>query len=298
MTHRLPPFKSIEAFVVAARVLSFTEAASTLNLTVPAVSRRIQTLESELGVPLFERAHRALTLTDAGASYLSHLAPAIETIRRASDDLRGGLRGDVLRISLPASLAASWLAPRLPAFQACHGGIALELHSMSGHGDLDGGDADLAIWPGTGNWPGLRAERLLDMDAYPVCSADFLARNPGLHAAADLATCPLLGIVGQPDIWTAWLRTAGVAAPAQVTHAFDNFHLLYRAAASGLGVALGVDVIVRHYIDDGELVRPFDLSCRLARGYYVVGRGSDWMLRPIRIFREWLAGQANGRAGN
>jgi len=296
MRHRLPPFKSIEAFVVAARALSFTEAASTLHLTVPAISRRIQVLESELGVALFERTHRGLRLTAAGEAYLVRLAPAIDTIRRASDALRESARGQSLKVTLPASLAANWLVPRLPDFQAAHRGIHLELRSMSSQADLEGSDADLAIWPGTGHWPGLRAERLFDMDAYPVCSADFLAAHPGLRDVADLAACPLIGIAGQEDFWSAWLRAAGVAAPAPVEQSFDNFHLLYRAAASGLGVALGVDVIVRPYLDDGELVRPFDASFKLAKGYYVVCRSGEWAQRPIRAFREWLLTQAESGA--
>ena len=298
MGHRLPPFKSIEAFVVAARALSFTEAAATLHLTVPAISRRIQVLENELGVMLFERTHRALRLTAAGESYLARLAPAIDAIRRASDVVREGARGESLKVTLPASLAANWLVPRLPDFQAAHRGIHLELRSMSGQADLAASDADLAIWPGTGHWPGLRAERLLDMDAYPVCNADFLAAHPALRDVADLAACPLLGIAGQEDFWSAWMRAAGVPGPARVALAFDNFHLLYRAAASGLGVALGVDVMVRPYLDDGQLVRPFDASFKLPKGYYVVCRSSDWTQRPIRAFREWLLTQAESAAAS
>jgi LysR family glycine cleavage system transcriptional activator len=296
MGHRMPPFKSIEAFVAAARTLSFTDAASRLHLTVPAVSRRIQVLETELGVTLFERAHRALQLTAAGETYLTHLAPALETIRRASEELRGEARGGSLTVSLPASLAANWLVPRLPGFQASHRDVQVELRSMNGHGDLDRSDADLAIWPGPCSWSGLRTERLLDMDAYPVCGADFLARHPELRGARDLTACALLGIAGQPEQWPAWLRAAGVAGPARIEQAFDNYHLLYRAAETGLGVALGVEVIVRPYLDQGQLVRPFDVSVKLSKGYYVVCRGSDWTQRPVSIFREWLMAQARGDA--
>jgi LysR family glycine cleavage system transcriptional activator len=296
MGHRMPPFKAIEAFVVAARTPSFTQAASRLHLTVPAVSRRIQALETELGVALFERTHRALRLTAAGEVYLTHLAPALETIRRASDELRGAPRGRSLTVSLPASLAANWLVPRLPGFHASHDDIDVALRSMNGHTDL-GDDADLAIWPGPGSWSGLRAERLLDMDAYPVCGADFLARHPELRSVNDLTACPLLGVAGQPEQWPAWLRGAGVAGTASIRQAFDNLHLLYRAAASGLGVALGVDVVVRPYLAQDELVRPFNVSVKLSRGYYVVCRGSDWTQRPISTFREWLMTQARGDVG-
>jgi len=292
MGHRMPPFKSIEAFVVAARVLSFTQAAAMQHLTVPAISRRVRALELELGVPLFERSHRALELTEAGQAYLARLAPAIDTIRRASDGLRDGTRGNSLTVSLPASLAANWLVARLPAFQAAHRDIDVELRSMNGHGDLDGSEADLAIWPGTGKWEGLRAERLLDMDAYPVCGADFLDAHPALQHPRDLAAAPLLGIAGQQEAWNAWLQAAGVADRPHIGSVFDNFHLLYRAAASGLGVALGVDVIVRPYLEQGLLVRPFDVSFKLMKGYYVVCRSNDWAQPPVSIFRRWLTEQA------
>jgi len=290
----MPPFKSIEAFIVVARALSFTEAASALHLTVPAVSRRIKNLETELGVSLFHRKPRALQLTEAGESYLSHLAPAIETIRHASDRVRGHSHGHSLKVSLPASLAANWLVPRLPSFHAKHRGIQIELQSMNGCADLDASEADLAVWPGTGDWPGLRAQRLLDMDAYPVCGADFLGAGQPLRSLDDLLQCPLLGIAGQEDFWPEWLRAAGVVGPARVQQVFDNFHLLYQAAASGLGVALGVDVIVGPYLEASQLVRPFDVSFRLAKGYYVVCRSSDWTQRPIGTFRQWLMTQAGG----
>ena len=294
MGKRMPSFKSIEAFVVVARALSFTEAASALHLTVPAVSRRIKNLETELGVSLFHRKPRALQLTEAGESYLSHLAPAIETIRHASDRVRGHSHGHSLKVSLPASLAANWLVPRLPSFHAKHRGIQIELQSMNGCADLDASEADLAVWPGTGDWPGLRAQRLLDMDAYPVCGADFLGAGQPLRSLDDLLQCPLLGIAGQEDFWPEWLRAAGVVGPARVQQVFDNFHLLYQAAASGLGVALGVDVIVGPYLEASQLVRPFDVSFRLAKGYYVVCRSSDWTQRPIGTFRQWLMTQAGG----
>jgi len=294
MGKRMPSFKSIEAFVVVARALSFTEAASALHLTVPAVSRRIKSLETELGVSLFHRKPRALQLTEAGESYLSHLAPAIETIRHASDRVRGHSHGHSLKVSLPASLAANWLVPRLPSFHAKHRGIQIELQSMNGCADLDASEADLAVWPGTGDWPGLRAQRLLDMDAYPVCGADFLGAGQPLRSLDDLLQCPLLGIAGQEDFWPEWLRAAGVVGPARVQQVFDNFHLLYQAAASGLGVALGVDVIVGPYLDASQLVRPFDVSFRLTKGYYVVCRSGDWTQRPIGTFRQWLMTQAGG----
>jgi LysR family transcriptional regulator, glycine cleavage system transcriptional activator len=297
MKARIPPFKSIEAFVVAARSLSFTAAASTLNLTVPAVSRRIQTLEMDLGVALFQRTHRSLKLTDAGEVYVSRLAPAIEGLQRASDCIRTKAGRRSVKVSLPASLAANWLVPRLHRFRAEHEDINFELESTNGTTDFDEkGDVDLAIWLGTGNWPGVRTERLLDVEASPVCRAELLAEDAGLRTEDDVVKFPLLGIMHQHDLWAEWLRSAGIKRPERVSHAFDNFHLLYRAAASGLGIALGIDVIVRPYLDDGQLVLPFNRWCKLTKGYYVVCRSADWTRRPVSTFREWLMTEAE--AGN
>ena len=66
------------------------------------------------------------------------------------------------------------------------------------------------------------------------------------------------------------MRAVGIPSSRCVHHAFDNFHLLYRAAASGLGTALGVDVIVKPCLEDAQPVRPFNTWRRLTKGYYIV----------------------------
>lgn len=302
MISRMPPFKSIEAFVVAARALSFTEAASTLNITVPAVSRRIQALETDLGVPLFQRKHRALALTHAGEAYFLNLEPAIDSIRQASHRVRAGARSRSVKISLPASLAANWLLPRLQHFHDTHRDIHVELESNSEHSELESagahdelndGDTDLLIHVGNGGWPGLRSARLLDLEGFPVCSPSFLPRdNAGnLEAFGEL---PLLGIRGRPELWPEWFHSAGLSHPTRIAQEFDNLHLLYRAAACGLGIALGVDVLVQPYLDDGQLIRPFNSQFRLRNSYYVVCRTADVSRRPVSTFRNWLLAQAGG----
>jgi LysR family glycine cleavage system transcriptional activator len=199
-------------------------------------------------------------------------------------------RAQSLTVSLPASLAANWLVPRLPAFHASHRDIQIELRSMNGHADLDGSDADLAIWPGPGSWSGLRAERLLDMDAYPVCGAEFPARHSELRSVNDLAASPLLGIAGQPEQWPAWLRAAGAAAnPARVRQfpsalPRGGLRARRRARPRRDRAALSRSGATR--------VRRFNVSVKLSKGCYVVCRGSDGTQRPISTFREWLIVQA------
>jgi LysR family transcriptional regulator, glycine cleavage system transcriptional activator len=105
---------------------------------------------------------------------------------------------------------------------------------------------------------------------------------------------PLLGIRGRPELWPEWLHSAGLSHQVRIDKEFDNLHLLYRAAACGLGIALGVDVLVQPYLDDRQLVRPFNSQFRLSNSYYVVCRTADVSRRPISTFRNWLLAQAGG----
>ena len=150
MASRYPPFRCIEAFVAAAQALSFTEAASSLRITVPAVSRRIQTLETDLGVRLFRRGHRAVTLTPAGESYLKKLLPALGTIREASDSLRATPRRlwpmRLFRTAVAAllllSLGLLHAADRLNQDSAARSGLGLPHWTAEAQqaADIMGGD--------------------------------------------------------------------------------------------------------------------------------------------------------------
>ncbi len=267
-----------------------------------AVSRRIQALESDLGVPLFQRKHRALASTHAGQAYFSNLEPAIDNIRRASHRLRVGERSRSVKVNLPATLAANWLLPRLQQFHDMYRGVRIELESNSEHCELESasehselkeGKADLAIQLGNGSWPGLRSARLLDLEGFPVCSPSFRVPD-GASTLEGLGELPLLGIRGQPELWPEWFHSAGLPQPLRVHQEFDSVHLLYRAAACGLGIALGVDVLVQPYLDDGQLVRPFNSQYRLSNSYYVICRTTDISRRPVCTFRDWLLAQAGG----
>lgn len=296
---RIPPFKAIEAFIASARCMSFSEAASALHITVPAVSRRIQALERELGVPLFHRNHRTLALTQAGESYFCDLEPALDVIRRASHQVRTRVSARLVKVSMPASLAANWLLPRLPDFHATHNDIRVEIASMiehdesvPDHPELDKGEADIAIRLGDGHWPGVHAVRLFDLAGFPVCSPTLASQRGGLRSPTELAALPLLGVKGQPDLWPEWLRNAGLDDAVRMHHEFDSLHLLYRAAICGLGIALGLDVLVQPYLDDGQLVRPFNSEVRLSKSYYIVSQTADLSRRPVSRFRDWLRTQA------
>ena len=161
MTARLPSLNGLRAFEAAARHLSFTNAASELNVTQTAISHQIRRLEEELGIQLFVRQNRALALTPEAREYLPGVRAAFNDLRLATDRLKRRDDDHVLTVSTLASLAAKWLLPRLSAFQEAHPGIDVRITTSTSLVDFRSGDVDAAIRYGRGHWAG-PARRLAD----------------------------------------------------------------------------------------------------------------------------------------
>src|SRR5215211_6465757 len=102
---RLPSLDFLRGFEAAGRRLSFTQAASELFVTQSALSRQIKALEESLGVALFERRHRALALTSAGAAFHRAVTDALESLAAAADRARGGSRSPGLTVSTTVAFA-------------------------------------------------------------------------------------------------------------------------------------------------------------------------------------------------
>jgi LysR family glycine cleavage system transcriptional activator len=231
-------------------------------------------------------------LSAPGEIYLARLVPAIDAIRSASESIRSERQRNSIKISLPPSFAAGWLVPRLPRFYARHRDIRIDLQSSSGRVDFNEMDADLAIERLSCEPRTCQTEHLVDVEVFPVCSAALLGNRDGLGTLAELTKFPLLATSDQSDLWPEWFHAVGIDDPPRALHFFDQFHLLYQAAASGLGVALGEDVTVKIYLDDCRLIRPFDVSVKLAKCYYLRARSTEAMPRSVSVFRKWLSAEA------
>src|SRR6202051_4263873 len=180
MTARLPSLNGLRAFEAAARHLSFTNAASELNVTQTAISHQIRRLEDELGIRLFIRQNRALPLTPEARDYLPGVRAAFNDLRLATDRLLRRDDDHVLTVSTLASLAAKWLLPRLATFQESHPGIDVRITTSTGLVDFRSGDVDAAIRYGRGHWAGPGGEWLMADELFPVCSPALLTGDKPL----------------------------------------------------------------------------------------------------------------------
>jgi len=291
MTGRLPSLNGLRAFEAAARHLSFTNAASELNVTQTAISHQIRRLEEELGIRLFIRQNRALALTPQARDYLPGVRAAFNDLRLATDRLLRKDNDHVLTVSTLASLAAKWLLPRLSSFQEAHPGLDVRITTSTALVDFRDGDVDAAIRYGRGHWPGVRAEWLTADELFPVCSPALLNGKWPLKCPQDLAHHTLLHSSGfYDDDWRQWLTAAGL--PTDISKqpglSFDLILVTVQAAIDGIGVAMGRTSYVADDIAKGRLVVPFKIALPADAGFYLVSPEGRPDTAKLAAFRQWL----------
>lgn len=292
MSARLPPLGAIEAFVAAARTGSLTAAATELNLTTSAVSRRVAALEHAVGAPLFHRLNRSLQLTSAGQKYLAAVEPALAQLSAAGSVLRSHGPRKRLRLNLLPSFASLWLMPRLADFNARYPTIDLEIVTGAQAVDFNSERVDAAVRVGTGDWQGVAVEKLLPMRCRPVCSPALLQGRKALKSPDDLRHHRLLSLIQPRGLWRRWLAEAGVESFKLFSGArFDSVQMLYEAAANGLGVGIAFDALADPFLRDGRLVTPFEYTMEIPYAYYLLYRRRDAGDKALSTFRRWLKEQ-------
>ncbi|WP_061024073.1 transcriptional regulator GcvA [Bradyrhizobium sp. CCH5-F6] len=291
MTARLPSLNGLRAFEAAARHLSFTLAASELNVTQTAISHQIRRLEEELGIRLFIRQNRALALTPEARDYLPGVRAAFNDLRLATDRLLRKEDDKVLTVSTLASLAAKWLLPRLTDFQEQHPGIDVRITTSTGLVDFQRDNVDAAIRYGRGQWPGVRADWLMADELFPVCSPSLLRADKPLRRPEDLRNHPLLHTSNtNSDDWRLWLTAAGlpVDIARQPGITFDMIFMTIQAAIDGIGVAMGRTSYVQDDIAKGRLVVPFKIALPADAGFYLVAPEGRREAPKLAAFRQWI----------
>jgi DNA-binding transcriptional LysR family regulator len=294
----LPPLDLLRGFEAAARHLSFTRAAAELFLTQSAVSRQIQSLEEFLGVPLFERRHKALALTPAGQAYYRIVAQALEQVRDATRRLRETNSRHVLTVTTTVSFASIWLVPRLAHFRKRHPDVDVRITATFEVVDLEREGIDLAIRDCALNNVPPGAVFLSGEHLAPMCSAGYAkearaAKRP-LDKPSDLRHHVLLNLHDPTGrwpwlSWPAWFEAMGMEPfePAS-TLSFDQYDQVMQAALTGQGVALGRMTLAGQHVRARRLVALFGQQQRLARGYHAVYAEDAQKNPDVRRFVEWL----------
>lgn len=284
---------ALTAFNAAARHLSITRAADQLALTESAVSRQISQLEDQLGVRLFHRIKKRITLTRAGAAYRTRVIQMIERIERDTQEVMGyEADGSMLEVAALPTVGAEWLIPRLPDFYSRQPGVTVHVSARNkrfffGESALDG-----ALYFGQPDWPGARADYLFDEVLFPMGSPALLGRQTRL-APDVIARHRLLHLVTRPDAWRRWCLAAEISdVNVMRGPRFDIQATLISAACSGLGVALLPPFLVANQIRSGQLKVLSKLSMLSEGSYYFAYPEEKTGDALLTTFRAWLQTRA------
>lgn len=287
---RLPSLKAVHYFACAARLQSFTAAAQELHVTQAAVSRMIQSLEEELGVRLFERKGRWISLTPAGRSYHKKVSEGLALIAAASTQARQGRDSGVLTLVVNRGFSTLWLVRHLSDFKRLHPQLQITLLDEEAGAQARGDPAEVMIRFGSPPWPGEVATRLpVGPDIGVVCAPSLLAGRKLRHPK-DLARLPLLSYTGgRYDRWGEFFQHLGLPPP-DLEHGTRLLQLvtLREAALAGLGAALVPLFLFEEELASGRLVKAVPQTMEPRDGYYIThAKGAD-AEGKVRSFKRWL----------
>ncbi len=291
MARRLPPLNGVKAFEAAARSESFTRAAAELNVTQGAVSHQVKALEDTLGLKLFQRERQRLILTAAGRDYLAVVRDALDRIAVGTERLLQGQQSGALTVSTSPDFAAKWLVNRLSRFAEKHPDVDLRVSATTHYADFARDDVDIAIRHGDGNWPGLDVQRLYAERLFPVCSPKLVAGRNRVTKAADLLKFSLLRLEDAKN-WARLFAAAGVKAAVGPGPVLNRASMLIDAAIDGHGIALARTALAAWDLINGRLVRPIDVSLRVAHTYWIVCPKAVSNIPKIATFRNWVLAEA------
>lgn len=294
---------ALRAFEASARHESFSAAAVELNVTPAAVGQLVRTLENWLGTPLFLRGtggKARLIATETAERALPDIRAGFDRLALGMERLREGSANGVLTVTVSPAFAAKWLLPRIDQFQSAWPDTDVRLDTNLKPVDFIAQRVDIGVRYGTGNWPGLTADKLMDEEVYPVCSRELLRTRARLRKPGDLARETLIhdlsmdGHAGFPS-WNAWLKKAQIRDVAATRGMkINNSAAVLQAAIEGQGIALARSVMARDDIAAGRLVRLFpEITFSSPLAYYVVYRPECAGLPRLAAFRDWLLAQAS-----
>ncbi|RJG05012.1 transcriptional regulator GcvA [Noviherbaspirillum cavernae] len=297
MPDRLPPLPAVRAFEAAARLGGFQNAGEELHVSAGAVAHQVKQLEAWLGVALFHRLPRGVALTAAGRQYAQALQPLLDGLADVSESIKRHSDERVVTVTSVPSLVARWLMPRLGRLQRQHPDIDMRVLASLHPVDFLRDGVDVAIRLGTGPYPGLKADLLMEESFSAVCSPAFQAGAPDIREPADLLRHPLLHDeveIRIPDeiTWPRWFRALGIPYHGGTRPSFSHTYLTLEAAANGQGVALAPEPFISEDLRTGRLVR---LLPQLVTGPYRFHllRLPEAEARPaVKAFCDWIIEEA------
>lgn len=282
----------LRVFHAVAEAGSFTHAGETLNLSQSAVSRQISALEDGLGVPLFHRHARGLSLTEQGEA-LNHtvrdIVAKLTLTERMIGESRDVAKGP-LKVTATSAFGSTWLTPRIGEFLSLYPDVQLTLLLDDTELDLGMREADVAIRVSAPRQPDLIQRHLMAFRSHLYAHQDYLKKRGEPQSVADLASHDLITFpqdMRAPFANTHWLKSLvdSTVARNRTVLQVNNLYAIVRAVESGLGIGAFPEYLAK---ERPELVRLLpDLSGSKVDAYFVYPEELRHSKR-IAVFRDFL----------
>lgn len=292
----LPSLPSLVALESLDRLGTASAAAAELSLTQGAISKQLQVLEAQLGVPLLIREGKRLVLTPAAKDFVTEARKALKILSDASLGLRANPRGGTLNLAILPAFGMHWLAPRLAQFARAHPEVTVNLSTRLRPFDFAETAFDAAIHYGRKDWPHVSFLKLMDEDILAVASPALVPKP--LTRAIDILDFPLMQLESRTGDWARWFQHLGYPSLRHPAMLFDQFATMTQAAVHGLGLALLPTFLIEKELREGLLVPVFGAAVPALGSYYLVWPEGRPGRAPLTAFRKWLAEtQDLGRMG-
>ena len=285
---------ALHTFDLVARHGNFTGAAEALGLTQSAVSQKIKGLETELGVALFKREHRGVSLTNEGVRLLNVVRPAMEQMGNSLASLLERKSKPRVRISADFAFASFWLLPRLSHLRMELGDeIEIQILASQVPPADYGDDCDIKIHVAPRSSMADGDVMLLQERVAAVCSPAYLAVHGPIPASAKLLDCHLISLSrpasAEWQTWQGWFDSLGISGERSKNYiSFNNYDMVVQSAVAGDGIALGWLGLVDNLLRGGRLVQVTGDVVSSDAGY-VMSRDYSSRLRGPSLVFEWIA---------
>jgi len=279
--------RHLRLFCVAARALSFKDAALALHLTPSAVSHQVKSLEAQLGVQLFERRTRSLALTDAGRRLLAEVEPQLNELDGVLARFAGKPPRQALRVTLPPFFASELFVPRLTSFYRAAPDVDIHLSTQDPRPVEHPASADVSVLLAETAPTEVDAHELFSLRLVAGCARS-IARRVRESGNGALLEQALIVHRSRADAWAEWAAAAGVDPPdgGKVIE-LDSMYAVVRAAERGLGIALVPASLTSHWFDSGALEQVSAVELPTRDRYFLVNRAVDGARPEVQALRAW-----------
>jgi len=287
----------LKTVVLVAQHGSFAAAARAMNVDPSSVSRTVSAVEMALGLRVFQRTTRSLTVTEEGNIYLRRIAPLLEELEAAREAASASQRvaTGVLKMTASVAFCQECIVPHLGDFRAKHPQVAVELLPTDATLDIAANGIDLALRLGPAPSGDLISTRIM-RTRYMVCASPaYLASHPQITEPNDLRAHDCLRFA-LPEFRTRWRFQRGGEAPFDVpvdgSMIIANALSLRQAALEGLGPVLLADWLVGRDVAAGRLVDLFpDYGCTATEfdtGAWALFPSRSYLPLKVRVMIDFL----------